>query len=341
MKTPNVINIQKFSVHDGDGIRTTIFFKGCYLNCWWCHNPESQSFAPEVMINTEKCTGCRACEQVCPQKAIRMENCKQCTDRTKCKVCSSCLDYCVNNAREVVGKQYTIAELVKEVDKDYMFYEESFGGVTLSGGEVMAQDMEYIEELLKKLKRKGYNIAIDTCGFAPQKNFATVLPYADTFLYDIKLMDDEKHKKYMGQSNELIFTNLKYLSDNGARIYIRIPVIGGVNDSDEEIQAIISYLKENISVAQVNLLPYHDIASSKYQRLDVTYKGKEFTVPSKERMEELNVSEKWFYKHQNRRLRDGKRNERKNPQIKKTEFGDRTTHLYGKSGLGNRCVHDV
>lgn len=147
--------------------------------------------------------------------------------------------------------------------------------------------MEYIEELLKKLKKKGYNIAIDTCGFAPSENFHIVLPYVDTFLYDIKLMDDEKHKKYMGQSNELIFTNLKYLSDNGARIYIRIPVIGGVNDSDEEMQAIISYLKENISVAQVNLLPYHDIASSKYQRLDVTYKGEEFTVPSKERMEEL------------------------------------------------------
>lgn len=287
MKIPNIINIQKFSVHDGDGIRTTIFFKGCYLNCWWCHNPESQSFNPEVMINTEKCTGCRACEQVCPEKAIHMENCKQCTDRTKCKVCSSCLDYCVNNAREVVGKQYTIAELIKEVDKDYMFYEESFGGVTLSGGEVMAQDMEYIEELLKKLKKKGYNITIDTCGFAPQKNFQTVLPYVDTFLYDVKLMDDEKHKKYMGQSNELIFTNLKYLSDNGARIYIRIPVIGGVNDSDTEMKAIISYLKENISVAQVNLLPYHDIASSKYERLDVTYKGEEFTVPSKERMEEL------------------------------------------------------
>ena len=122
MRTPNVINIQKFSVHDGDGIRTTIFFKGCYLNCWWCHNPESQNFAPEVMINTEKCTGCRACEQVCPEKAIHIDNCKQCTDRTKCKVCSTCLDYCVNNAREVVGKQYTIAELVKEVDKDYMFF---------------------------------------------------------------------------------------------------------------------------------------------------------------------------------------------------------------------------
>lgn len=287
MKIPNIINIQKFSVHDGDGIRTTIFFKGCYLNCWWCHNPESQSFAPQIMINPERCTGCTACEQVCPNKAVHMEACKQCTDRSKCHTCRKCVDFCVNNAREIAGKEYTIQELVKEVDKDYMFYEESFGGVTLSGGEVMVQDMDYIEALLKKLKRKGYNIAVDTCGYAPQENFKRVLPYVDTFLYDIKLMDDEKHKKYMGQSNAQIFANLKYISDQGARIYIRIPVIGGVNDTDEEIDAIIAYLKEHISVAQVNLLPYHDIASSKYERLGMEYKGKDFTVPSNERMEEL------------------------------------------------------
>ena len=295
MRIPNVVNIQRFSVHDGDGIRTTIFFKGCYLNCWWCHNPESQSFAPEPMINPEKCTGCTACEHACPHHAIHMEDCKQCTDRSKCEACGKCVDFCVNNAREVVGKQYTVQELVKEVEKDYMFYEESFGGVTLSGGEAMAQDMEYMVELLKKLQRKGFNITIDTCGYAPQKNFEAVLPYVDTFLYDIKLMDDEKHQKYMGQSNQLILDNLKYISDNGARIYIRIPVIGGVNDNDEEMEAILSYLKENqIAVAQVNLLPYHDIASSKYERLDEKYKGEEFYVPSNDYMEALKET---FQKH--------------------------------------------
>ena len=143
-------------------------------------------------------------------------------------------------------------------------------------------------DLVTKLKRKGFNIAVDTCGYAPQENYEKMLPYVDTFLYDLKVMDDEKHKKYMGQSNQLILGNLKFISDHGARIYIRIPVIGGVNDNDEEMNAILSYLKEeNIAVAQVNLLPYHDIASSKYQRLDETYKGEKFYVPSKEYMEAL------------------------------------------------------
>ena len=142
-------------------------------------------------------------------------------------------DHCVNNAREIVGKEYTISELIKEIEKDCMFYEESGGGVTLSGGEVMAQDMDYIEQLLKKLKRKGYNVAIDTCGYAPQENYERVLPYVDTFLYDIKTMDPEKHEKYMGKDNELILSNLRFISERGARIYIRIPVIGGVNDTEE------------------------------------------------------------------------------------------------------------
>lgn len=287
MRIPNIISIQRFSVHDGDGIRTTVFFKGCCLNCWWCHNPESQSFAPQVMIHPEKCTGCGACEKRCPEHAIHMEACRQYTDRSACSACGSCVDDCVNNAREIIGKEYTIRELVEEVDKDYMFYEESFGGVTLSGGEVMAQDMDYIEVLLKKLKRRGYHITIDTCGYAPQKNFERIIRYVDTFLYDLKLMDSEKHKKYMGQGNELIHSNLRYLNNHGARICIRIPVIGGVNDTDEEMGAIIEYLKEGFFVARVDLLPYHDIAGSKYESLGMEYKGTDFTIPSKERMEEL------------------------------------------------------
>ena len=287
MKTPNVINIQRFSVHDGDGIRTTIFFKGCYLNCQWCHNPESQKFTPEIMINKERCTGCGSCEHVCPNEAVSVKNGKAFTDRSKCEACGKCTDYCLQNIREIAGRTYTVQELIRIVEKDYMFYEESFGGVTLSGGEVMAQNMDYILDLAKRLKRKGYDVTIDTCGYAPQKNFEQILPYADTFLYDVKVMDVEKHKKYIGQGNDLILSNLKYLSDHGARIYIRIPVIGGVNESDEDMEQIITYLKENIQVAQVNLLPYHDIASSKYERLDTKYDGEEFFVPSQERMEEL------------------------------------------------------
>ncbi len=287
MKIPNIVSIQKYSIHDGDGIRTTVFFKGCLLNCWWCHNPESQNFKPELMYNKEQCSGCFTCTKVCEHNHADIENNIVINDRLNCTLCGKCLDYCANNAREIVGKQYSVMDIVKEVEKDSMFYESSYGGITLSGGEVMTQDMEFIVSLLKKLKRKGYNVAIDTCGHAPKENYENVLPYVDTFLYDIKLMDNEKHKKYMGKGNELILKNLEYISSQGANIYIRIPVIGGVNDSDKEIEDIINYLKDNISVSQVNLLPYHDISSSKYERLDMIYKGKEFSIPSEERMEEL------------------------------------------------------
>ena len=287
MKIPNVVSIQKYSIHDGDGIRTTVFFKGCLLNCWWCHNPESQNYKTELMYNKDKCSACFACVKVCEHNHKDVENKIVKNDRENCTLCGKCLDYCVNNAREIVGKQYSVKDIMKEVEKDSIFYESSYGGVTLSGGEVMTQDMEYITSLLKKLKRKGYNIAIDTCGQAPIENYEKVLPYVDTFLYDIKLMDSDRHKKYMGKGNELILKNLEFISKEGADIYIRIPVIGGVNDNDRDIQDIITYLKNNINVKQVNLLPYHDIASSKYDRLDMNYKGETFTVPSIERMEEL------------------------------------------------------
>jgi len=145
--------------------------------------------------------------------------------------------------------------------------------------------MDYIEQLLKKLKRKGYNVAIDTCGYAPQENYERVLPYVDTFLYDIKTMDPEKHEKYMGKDNELILSNLRFISERGARIYIRIPVIGGVNDTEEEMEAMITFLKQSISVSQINLLPYHNIAGGKYDKLDIRYKGEAFTIPPKEQME--------------------------------------------------------
>lgn len=285
MKYPEIMNIQKYSIHDGDGIRTTVFFKGCHLKCWWCHNPESQKFTPQLMFHADRCGGCHACEQICSHHAVTVRDGIACTDRTKCELCRECLDHCVNNAREIVGKEYTISELMKEIEKDCMFYEESGGGVTLSGGEVMAQDMDYIEQLLKKLKRKGYNVAIDTCGYAPQENYERVLPYVDTFLYDIKTMDPEKHEKYMGKDNELFLSNLRFISERGARIYIRIPVIGGVNDTEEEMEAMITFLKQSISVSQINLLPYHNIAGGKYDKLDIRYKGEAFTIPPKEQME--------------------------------------------------------
>ena len=282
-----VTNIQKYSIHDGDGIRTTVFFKGCHLRCWWCHNPETQKFEPELQVDVSKCTGCGRCAAVCPQKAITISSeGKAVTDRTKCTVCGRCENACLGNFRTLVGREYSVRELVKICMQDQMFYEESGGGVTLSGGEVMAMDPEYIQAVVKALYREGVDVDIDTCGLAPYSSYEAILPYVHTWLYDIKVMDDEKHKKYIGMSNKVILDNLKGIARAGARIYIRIPTIKEVNGDQESMQEIIDFLKENnIRPPQVNLLPYHSTGSHKYGKLGRDYLSKELTVPTDEEME--------------------------------------------------------
>ena len=280
-----ITDIQKYSIHDGDGIRTTVFFKGCGLKCVWCHNPETQSYKKELLFDQEKCAGCQACVSACPNHAVSMQNGKAVTDRSKCTACGECMDYCNLNLRDIAGKEYTVNELANELKKDEMFYEESGGGVTLSGGEVMTADMDYITALVKKLHRMGISVTIDTCGHAPYQNFERILPYVDTFLYDIKTMDTEVHKRYMGTGNELILSNLEQLSQAGARIYIRIPTIKEVNGSPEAMQAIIAYLQgKNIHAAQVNLLPYHNTGSGKYPKVGKCYEGNDLHAPNKEEM---------------------------------------------------------
>lgn len=287
METPLVFNIQKYSIHDGDGIRTSIFFKGCPLDCAWCHNPESQRYYHELMFFDSRCTGCGACVARCPQKAVSIVDGKAVTDRNLCNACGVCTDWCCNSAREVAGKTYTVEQLVKEAEKDRMFYESSGGGITLSGGEVMDQNMDYIEQLCKTLYDKGYSVDIDTCGYAPYENFQRILPYVDTFLYDIKAMDPKVHKEFIGTDNQLILENLIKLNRDGAKINIRIPVVLGVNADDAFMQDVISFLKENnISVTQVNLLPYHNTGMHKYKKLDRAYlREDEMGVPAGELME--------------------------------------------------------
>ena len=283
-----ITSIQKYSIHDGDGIRTTVFFKECLLKCLWCHNPETQCFKPELLCDRERCAGCGSCAAVCPQKAVKVQEGKMVTDQKLCNGCGTCVDYCNLNLREVAGKEYTISELVRELKKDEMFYEESGGGVTLSGGEVMMADMDYVVELAKRLDKMGISVTVDTCGQAPSENFERLLPYVDTFLYDIKTMDNDVHKKYMGMGNEQILKNLEYISSKGARIYIRIPVVREVNGSIEDMGAIIDYLKEKqIRVANVNLLPYHNTGSGKYEKLGLTYKGTDLHAPSNDEMEQF------------------------------------------------------
>lgn len=226
----------------------------------------------------------------CPEGAISLseEGKKAVTDSGRCTACGSCADDCIHNARELCGTRWKIEDLVKEVLKDRAFYETSGGGVTLSGGEVLAQDPDYIGRLMKLLRARGISIFVDTCGAVPRQAFERVLPYTDTFLFDIKLLDAGKHEKYTGRSNEQILENLKWLSEQNTGIWIRIPVIGGVNDSEEEIRRIGLFLKENqIRYRQIHLLPYHNTGSGKYEYLGRKYEGNEFFIPGKEKMERL------------------------------------------------------
>ncbi|MCP1100947.1 pyruvate formate lyase activating enzyme [Aequitasia blattaphilus] len=267
-----ITGIQKYSIHDGDGIRTTVFFKGCPLNCIWCHNPETQSYQRELLSDKEACINCGKCKAACPFDS--------------CQSCGTCVDVCPLNLREIAGEEYTIPNLLKELKKDEMFYEESGGGVTLSGGEVLAQDMDYIETLMMRLSRIGIPANIDTCGYVPYENIQRILPFTDTFLYDVKLVNQEKHKKYIGKDNQLILENLIRLSQDGGKLHIRIPVIKEVNGSKEDLQEIIDFLtNNNILVQRIHLLPYHNTGSGKYEKLGKQYQGKAFTPPSPEEME--------------------------------------------------------
>ncbi|MGM9619794.1 MAG: glycyl-radical enzyme activating protein [Oscillospiraceae bacterium] len=288
MKLPLITNVQRYSIHDGDGIRTTVFFKGCPMACQWCHNPETQEFDAEPMRNPDRCAGCGRCVTLCPEGAISLQNGLAVTDREKCVRCGECVDECYNEARTISGRSYGVEELVRILAREQMFAEVSGGGVTLSGGEVMAQDMDYITALMRRLEEKGISVNIDTCGFAPFANYERVLPYTDVFLYDIKTMDDELHRKCTGVSNQLILENLAKLGRRGAKIYIRLPLIAGVNDSEEDMRRVIAFLRENaVPVRQVNLLPYHELGQDKLEKLGKVRVDRGFRPPEKAHLEKL------------------------------------------------------
>ncbi len=265
MPSTLLVNVQKFAIHDGAGIRTTVFFKGCPLNCAWCHNPESQSFQKQTMVYLHRCVGCGACVTACENQCISIDTCGvQQMDKFKCISCGKCVNFCIYNAREIIGTQIDASSLARQLKRDHVFYETSEGGVTLSGGEVMAQDSEFLLSLLKNLKQWDCNVIIDTCGYAPFEKYKQILAYVDIFLFDLKLMDSDKHLQYTGKSNQLILQNLVRLSESSARIQLRIPLLSGINDTQEETDAMISFIKKNVHIETVSLLPYHTIGSHKY-----------------------------------------------------------------------------
>ena len=267
--TATIFDIQRASFVDGPGIRTTVFFKGCNLRCAWCHNPESQSVKREMLFYKNRCTGCGKCKEKCPNSL------------EKCDFCGKCALFCPHDAREICGKEYTIDDVVHEVIKDKAIYENSGGGVTFSGGECMLQ-IDFLEEVLKKCKEQGIHTAVDTAGQVSFDKFERILPYIDMFLYDIKIADSEKHKKYVGAPNELIISNLERLISLGKRVWVRVPVISGINDTEEEILAIKKIAN---GAEKIELLPYHAMGEHKYEALGRAVT--KFSAPNDEKMREL------------------------------------------------------
>lgn len=284
-----VFNIQGYSIHDGPGIRTTVFFCGCPLRCLWCQNPESGTMEPKLFFMSEKCIGCGKCVSVCPNGAITIVDGKAKTDRNKCNASGECVKVCPTEAREIVGETKTAGEVLKKVRQDELFYKTSGGGVTISGGEVLMQP-EFALAILKLCKQAGIHTAIETCGFAKWEIFAEILEYTDLVLYDFKHMDSEKHKEGTGVGNELILENaIKVYHEAKKPIAARVPTIPGYNDSRENISALAQFIAEKLGKdVKVHLLPYHHLGESKTERMEqeIVFTAE---VPTNEHMEELRV----------------------------------------------------
>ena len=272
MNKGTIFNVERCSFVDGPGIRTTVFFKGCNLRCAWCHNPESQNFEAQMLFYQSKCAGCGKCKEKCPNHF------------NSCDLCGTCTFYCPQDAREICGAEYTVGNVMKEILKDRALFETSGGGVTFSGGECMLQ-IDFLEEILKECKQNGIHTAVDTAGHLPWGSFEKILPYTDLFLYDVKSMDEEIHRRYVGVDNGLILENLAKLLHSGANVWVRMPVVAGVNDHPCEMQKLKQFFEQNGYPQNIELLPYHSMGEHKYVALGRT--AETFDPPNAETIQKL------------------------------------------------------
>ena len=257
-----ITGLKRLAVHDGDGLRTTIFFKGCPLRCIWCHNPETYTFKSEIAFNATKCIGCSSCASICPSEACKISL----TEKDKCILCNKCVEICPTNARELLGTEYEAAELAEKVLQDREFFQNGGGGVTLSGGECLMQ-IDFALELAKIFSSEKISVDIDTSGYVKRESLEKIIPYTDVFLYDIKAVDKDVHIACTGKENDIILDNLRFLSESGCKIEIRYPLVMGYNDG--ECEKIGKLLKDIKGIIKVKVLKYHSFASVKFKALNI------------------------------------------------------------------------
>ena len=276
-----IFNIQKFCVNDGPGIRTTVFLKGCPLSCIWCHNPESKKTAPEMFYNAQKCVKCGRCAASCERVCHGISERGHDYDRRECIVCGKCAEVCPTEALEAAGYEISVEDALRDVLKDKIFYDNSGGGMTVSGGEPMLQ-YDFTLSLLKAAKEAGLHTCMETCGYAPEEHYREIAPFVDIFLFDYKITDPEKHRECTGVTNELILSNLKMLDEAGAKTILRCPIIPTINDNEEHLSAIAALANSLSNVLEINIEPYHPLGSGKSEMLGREYALHDLSFPEEE-----------------------------------------------------------